>query len=635
MSRRHRHLRPRRLRSVKLVLLSALAVGAIGSVTVRGVYGLLSAQSTNAGGSVATGTMTMANLNVGVIQTTLAATITSSQTTITVGSTLGFPSSGTYTIGVGKELMSVTGGQGTTTWTVTRGVNGTTAAGHSSGAIVVLQQDTVSASTTLTEKLGKNSLAANVPETTLTAAVTAAQTTITVASDTDFPASAPYTILVDSEQMTVTAGAGTTTWTVTRGVNSTTAAAHSQGTNVDPTTITVNSANNFPPSGNYQIQVDSEVMTVTAGQGTTTWTVTRGANGTAIASHASGTTVLTKTMFVNSASGFPASGDYTVDVGNEELLVTGGQGTTTWTVTRDVDGTSSANHGVNANVTTNQCQSYSGTGNANTGCDAVLTWAPDAESYPGVPATTTVAITDSGSVPISDLVVYMPSCLRDLTPDAPFAANIPPIKSFNSAGTTGGYLIGGTTYYYELTAVLPSGQTVAGPEATYTPPVGTNTNKITLHWTAIAGATQYDIYRSTSEGGEQLLDSATVNHYVDNTSTTPSGSPPSGTGSGNPCLPPNPPVASDDAELTIQETTPGAIRCWYPSNGETCAFDSTENLGVFAEDADTFGTGIDLGAGPAALDTRYFQIGIEFPSGASNAYQGTEADFTLHWYAVS
>lgn len=45
------------------------------------------------------------------------------------------------------------------------------------------------------------------------------------------------------------------------------------------TTLNVASASGFPGSGNYDVQVDTEVMTVTAGQGTTAWTVTRGANG--------------------------------------------------------------------------------------------------------------------------------------------------------------------------------------------------------------------------------------------------------------------------------------------------------------------------------------------------------------------
>lgn len=57
------------------------------------------------------------------------------------------------------------------------------------------------------------------------------------------------------------------------------------------TSMTVASASGFPGSGNYNIQIDSEVLTVTAGQGTTTWTVTRGVNGSTAATHTSSTVV--------------------------------------------------------------------------------------------------------------------------------------------------------------------------------------------------------------------------------------------------------------------------------------------------------------------------------------------------------
>jgi len=62
--------------------------------------------------------------------TTLSSAITSAQTTISVASASGFPTSGTYVVRIDDEDMTVTGGQGTTTWTVTRGVNSTTAAAH-------------------------------------------------------------------------------------------------------------------------------------------------------------------------------------------------------------------------------------------------------------------------------------------------------------------------------------------------------------------------------------------------------------------------------------------------------------------------------------------------------------------------
>lgn len=72
--------------------------------------------------------------------TRLTASMTnkSSAKTITVASPITgwFPSSGQFSIMIDSEQMLVTGGQGTTTWTVTRAQNGTSRASHSSGAVV-------------------------------------------------------------------------------------------------------------------------------------------------------------------------------------------------------------------------------------------------------------------------------------------------------------------------------------------------------------------------------------------------------------------------------------------------------------------------------------------------------------------
>ena len=75
--------------------------------------------------------------------------------------------------------------------------------------------------------------------TTTTASMTSGATSMSVTSAALFPSSAPYDIGVDVggnyEIMTVTAGAGTTTWTVTRGQgtpNATTAVAHASGVTV-------------------------------------------------------------------------------------------------------------------------------------------------------------------------------------------------------------------------------------------------------------------------------------------------------------------------------------------------------------------------------------------------------------------
>jgi hypothetical protein len=79
--------------------------------------------------------------------------------------------------------------------------------------------------------------AATTDATTLSGALTATSTTLTVASAAGFPTFGTFTIKVDNEYMLVTSGAGTTTWTVTRAQSGTTAVAHNSGasvTHIDP-----------------------------------------------------------------------------------------------------------------------------------------------------------------------------------------------------------------------------------------------------------------------------------------------------------------------------------------------------------------------------------------------------------------
>lgn len=68
--------------------------------------------------------------------TVLAAAVSASDDTITVDSAFGFPFLPTYNIFIGDEMMTVTQIAGGTTWTVRRGVNGTTPADHPAGASV-------------------------------------------------------------------------------------------------------------------------------------------------------------------------------------------------------------------------------------------------------------------------------------------------------------------------------------------------------------------------------------------------------------------------------------------------------------------------------------------------------------------
>ena len=247
-------------------------------------------------------------------------------TTITVTSAAGFPTSGNYSIRIDNEQMLVTGGQGTKTWTVTRGPGGTAAA-HASGAAATFVVDT-------------------------------AVTTIFVTAKTGFPTSFPFTIKVDSEQMTVSGnGAVGTSWTVTRASGS---VAHANSAPVSwdvgkaDTTIFVASAAGFP-SVPFTIKIDSELMTVTGVSGTT-WTVaSRGSGGAVHAGGAGVAMVVGKadmTIRVASAIGFPASGNFTILVDNEQMQVGSVSGTDTPTTTLSVTrATSPATHAAVATVT--------------------------------------------------------------------------------------------------------------------------------------------------------------------------------------------------------------------------------------------------------------------------------------------
>ena len=285
------------------------------------------------------------------LSTTLTADITTTTSaTVKVTSAAGFPTSGNYTIQIGSEKMQVTAGQGTLTWTVTRGYNSTTKATHALNDIV---------------GWGVNSTS-KPPDTSSTD-----DTTIMVNSAAGFPTSGNFTILVDSEQMQVTAGQGTTIWTVTRGYNSTAKALHGGNEPVSliysttATPLTVSSSVGFPATP-FTVQIDSEHMLVTNILGTT-WTVTRGADSTTKATHTGGVTV-TRVVGTGDTSiqvtaphgpAFPSSVPFTIAVGPynsgnryEHMVVTAVSGSSapyTWTVTRAQDGTPAATHSAGAN----------------------------------------------------------------------------------------------------------------------------------------------------------------------------------------------------------------------------------------------------------------------------------------------
>jgi Flp pilus assembly protein TadG len=80
-------------------------------------------------------------------------------------------------------------------------------------------------------------------------------------------------------------------WTTDLANNAFTTTLSSAITSTTATSIGVNSPTPFPASGSFSILINSEILLVTAGNGAKTWTVTRGTQGSAGATHGSGTTV--------------------------------------------------------------------------------------------------------------------------------------------------------------------------------------------------------------------------------------------------------------------------------------------------------------------------------------------------------
>jgi hypothetical protein len=293
-----------------------------------------------------TGTTTLSTT--GILKTSLTASLSNSgAVTVKVASFAGFPGVGiNYTIQVGSEQMLVTLGQGTLNWTVTnanRGINGTSKASHA-------VNDVVSWGLSNTD------------------------TSLKVASKTGFPTSGFY-IQIDNERMLVTGNPDSTTWTVTRGQDTTTAATHGGNSMVSyvivgtsGTSISVASKSGFPTSGSFTIQIDSEHMLVTGNPDSTTWTVLRNQDGMGAASHTSSPEAVTRvvgktdttiqvTAPYGPSSSFP-SVPFTIAVGlggstYEHMLVTvvsGSSAPYTWTVTRATDGTPAATHNTGDDV---------------------------------------------------------------------------------------------------------------------------------------------------------------------------------------------------------------------------------------------------------------------------------------------
>jgi hypothetical protein len=99
-------------------------------------------------------------------------------------------------------------------------------------------------------------------------------------------------------------------------------------------------------------------------------------------------------------------------------------------------------------------------------------------------------------------------------------------------------------------------------------------------------------------------------------------------GGANPC-------AVNGAQFYIQETTQTGTptTCWFPlpSAPGACAF-TANSLQQFSANVNTTSSALSLGGGPAHNATRYFKIGLQLPTTASNSFQGEAAVFVLAWH---
>lgn len=219
--------------------------------------------------------------------TTLAAPpMNATATTMYVASAGSFPSTVPYRICIEGEHMLVIAGAGTTTWTVVRAVDGSTAIAHSVGEEIIQVSIPYA-----WHEVYKAPAGGWEPK----AGGLSGTRTTNPAFERNGNADVPIGSYVWLHGHSSNAYAGQE-WIfdyccediVAKLTNIIVAKPTELALPVDNIYgfITVTSAGNFPTTCRYRIKIDSEVMIVTSGMGTTTWTVTRGAHETNAKSHA-------------------------------------------------------------------------------------------------------------------------------------------------------------------------------------------------------------------------------------------------------------------------------------------------------------------------------------------------------------
>jgi hypothetical protein len=111
-----------------------------------------------------------------------------------------------------------------------------------------------------------------------------------------------------------------------------------------------------------------------------------------------------------------------------------------------------------------------------------------------------------------------------VVPGAAATTNIPVGQIAAGVGPTltvtvvagGGYVPNGITLYYRMTSTNQFGQETAQGAEANTGAIATNNSSVNISWTAVAGATGYNLYRGTAAGQDYLVTKlGNVTSYVD------------------------------------------------------------------------------------------------------------------------
>jgi hypothetical protein len=132
---------------------------------------------------------------------------------------------------------------------------------------------------------------------------------------------------------------------------------------------------------------------------------------------------------------------------------------------------------------------------------------------------------------------------------------------------------GATVYGYRVSALNANGETLASAEVTCTNAAVLVTSTVynTIAWSAVSGATGYNLYGRTPSGELRILTNFTFLSYQDDGSVTPSGALPT----------------SNTAEV-VTNTTAAPVELWTRLDGQTAIVATTDNYLIAPGQTRTF-----------------------------------------------